>query len=293
MFMRWNYCTTDVQMVVGRWGMREQKSFRFGLVCDTPPPGRARFWKVREVVGACLVFLMGSGGALAQDAEAVRQLEWCKNASRMVNDAHGVSASTNSPGYARIAETACSKAIELFGTRQERWEAYFTRGLIYMRKSDHELAIADFTKAIDSTSIAKWQPYWWRAFSRNMKASFSAGDERITEKDLAVADANKAIELNPIEAMLYRNRALMHGPGQEALASADRAMGECVQAISLPYELLPKKGWKPTGDPVDGSLSEAVGLCNNAMDLNSASWVPVFVRGWGHMGRREYDLAIS
>ena len=108
-------------------------------------------------------------------------------------------------------------------------------------KSDHELAIADFTKAIESTLIEHWQPYWWRAFSHNMKASFSTGDERITEKELALMDADKAIEINPMDAMLYRNRALMHASGQEALAATDRAMGECVQTINLAYELLPQK----------------------------------------------------
>ena len=191
-----------------------------------------------------------------------------------------------------MALAACSKAIELLGTRQERWEAYFTRGIVYMGKSEHELAIADFTKAIESTLTEKWQPYWWRAFARNMKASFSTGDERIKEKELALADANKAIEINPMEAMLYRNRASMHGPGQESLASADDAMVACVQAINLQYELLPRKGWKPTivrGGPVDGTLSEAVVTCKNAIALNSASWVPVFLRGWGYVGQREYD----
>jgi tetratricopeptide (TPR) repeat protein len=272
--------------------MRDQKSLMFGFVCNTPRQG-ARLRKVRNVgAAACLVFVVGSAGALAQDAEALRQLEWCKNASRMVSDAHGISASTTSPGYARMAETACSKAIELFGTRQERWEAYFTRGLIFMGKSDHELAIADFTRAIESTLIEHWQPYWWRAFSHNMKASFSTGDERVTERKLALMDANKAIEINPMEAMLYRNRALMHGSGQEALAATDRAMGECVQTINLAYELLPQKGWKP-GDPVDRLRSQAVVACKNAMDLSSASWVPVFFRGWGYMGQREYDLAVS
>ena len=241
---------------------------------------------------ACLVVLLGSAEAIAQDAEALRQLEWCKNASRMVSDAHGVSASTTSPGYARMAETACSKAIELFGTRQERWEAYFTRGLIYMARSNYELAIEDFTKAIESTLIENWQPYWWRSFSHNMQALFSTGDERTTEKQLALMDANKAIEINPMEAMLYRNRALMHGPGQEALAASDREMGECVQTINLSYELLPQKGWKP-GDPIDRLRSEGVVACKNAMDLNSASWVPAFFRGWGHMGQRQYDLAVS
>ena len=128
--------------------MRDQKSLRFGFVCNTPRQGCGRLRKVREVgAAACLVFVAGSAGALAQDAEALRQLEWCKNASRMVSDAHGISASTTSPGYARMAEAACSKAIELFGIRHERWEAYFARGLIYIGKSDHELAIADFTKA--------------------------------------------------------------------------------------------------------------------------------------------------
>jgi hypothetical protein len=186
--------------------MRDPKSLGFGLVCDTPRQGRAWLWIVGEVgVAACLVFLMGSAAAIAQDAEALRQLEWCRNASRMVSDAHGISASTTL-GYARMAETACSKAIELFGNRQERWEAYFIRGLIYMGKSDHELA--DFTKAIETTLIEKWQPYWWGAFSRSMKASFSTGDERIREKELALTDANKAIEINTMEAMLYRNRAL-------------------------------------------------------------------------------------
>ena len=273
--------------------MRGQKSLGFALVCDAPRPGRGRLRKTRAIAAAaCLVFVAGSAGALAQNAEALRQLEWCKSASKMVSDAHGISASTTSPSYARMAETACSKAIELFGPRQERWEAYFTRGLIYLGKSDHELAIADFTKAIDSTSIENWQPYWWRAFCHNMKASFSTGDERATEKELALTDANKAIEINPMEAMLYRNRALMHGPGQEALAATDRAMGECVQSINLSYELLPRKGWKP-GDSVDRTRSAAAVACKNAMDLNSASWVPVYLRGWAYMGERQYDLAVS
>jgi len=273
--------------------MRDQKSRGFGLVCDTPRQGYARLRNARKVgAAACLVLVLGSAGAIAQDAEALRQLEWCKNASKMVSDAHGISASTTSPGYVPMAETACSKAIALFGIRQERWEAYFTRGLIYMGKSDHELAIADFTKAIESTSIENWQPYWWRAFSHTMKASFSTGDERVIEQELALTDANKAIEINPMEEMLYRNRALMHGPGQQALAATDRAMGECVQTIDLSYELLPQKGWKP-GDPIDRLRSEAVVACQRAMDLNSASWVPVFFRGWGYMGQRQYDLALS
>lgn len=73
-------------------------------------------------------------------------------------------------------------------------------------------------------------------------------------------------------------------------------MGTCVQAINLPFELLPRKGWNPTivpGDPVDATLSDAVVLCDNAMDLNRASWVAVFFRGWGYVGQRQYDLAVS
>jgi hypothetical protein len=109
--------------------MRDQKSRGFGLICDTPRQGYARLRNARKVgAAACLVLVLGSAGAIAQDAEALRQLEWCKNASKMVSDAHGISASTTSPGYVRMAEIACSKAIELFGIRQERWEAYFTRG---------------------------------------------------------------------------------------------------------------------------------------------------------------------
>src|SRR5262249_5559617 len=117
-------------------------------------------------------------------------------------------------------------------------------------------------------------------------------DERAREKELALADANKAIEINPMEAMLYRNRALMHGPGQETLTATDGAMGECAQTINLSHDLMPQKGWKP-GDPVDRLPSEAIVACKNAMDLNSASWVPVFLRGWGHMGQRQYGLAVS
>jgi tetratricopeptide (TPR) repeat protein len=273
--------------------MRVQKSPRLGLGSNVPRQRRVRLGQVRAAgAAACLVFLVSSLKATAQDTEALRQLEWCKNASRMVSDAHGVSASTTSPGYARMEENACSKAIELFGSRQERWEAYFTRGLIYMGRSDYELVIADFSKAIESTLLANWQPYWWRAFSHTMKASFSTGDERITEQELALADANKAIEINPIEAMLYRNRALMHGPGQQTLAAGDRAMNECVQTIDLSYDLLPSKGWKP-GDPLDRSLSKAIVACKTAMDLNGASWVPLFFRGWGHVAQRQYDLAVS
>lgn len=265
---------------------------------EIPRLGRASSETVRRIVvaAACVQFFVASAGAIGQDAEALRQLDTCKSASRMVNDAHGVSAATTSRAYERMALAACGKAIELFGTRQEGSEAYYTRGLVYMRKSEYELAIADLTKAIEFAPTEDWQAYWWRAYARNMKASFSAGDERLKENTLALADADRAIALNPMEPMLYHNRASMRGAGEETLASADRAMGACVDAITLGHDLLPRKGWKattPPGDPADGALSKAILPCKHAVDLNSTDWVAMYLRGWGYVGQREYGLAAT
>lgn len=79
--------------------MTNRGSIRFVWVCDILRTRRASLRNVREgVVTARGVLLIASVGATGQEGEALRQLEWCKNASRMVSDAHGVSASTTSTG---------------------------------------------------------------------------------------------------------------------------------------------------------------------------------------------------
>jgi hypothetical protein len=66
----------------------DQKSLRLMSVRDTPRQGRGRLKRVGGGGAiACLLFLVGTAAAIAQDGEALRQLEWCKNASRMVSDA--------------------------------------------------------------------------------------------------------------------------------------------------------------------------------------------------------------
>jgi tetratricopeptide (TPR) repeat protein len=77
----------------------------------------------------------------------------------------------------------------------ESYGAYNNRGIAYQKKGQHNLAIADFTKAIEL------YPAFVPAYINRGNAHQEVG-----EYESSVADLNKAIELDPENSMAYNNR---------------------------------------------------------------------------------------
>ena len=96
--------------------------------------------------------------------------------------------------------------------------AYSNRGAVYNNKGDFDLAIEDFDKAI------RLNPDYAGAYNNRGKAYNDKGDF-----DCAIVDFEKAIELNPDEAEPYNNR----GASYRKKGEVDRAIIDFNRAIQL------------------------------------------------------------
>ena len=94
--------------------------------------------------------------------------------------------------------------------------AYYNRGVAYFDQGKYDLAIADFTKAMELGLKGKGS-YYIRglAYSRN------------GQYDLAIEDFSKIIELDPQDAATYNNRGviyLLKGQYKQTIADLTKAM---------------------------------------------------------------------
>lgn len=106
----------------------------------------------------------------------------------------------------------CTTIIESGRESQEiLYSVYVTRGYAYSGKRQYDLAIADFTRAIQLNSDLA-STYVDRGMSYTLNGQY----------DLAIADYNRAIQLKPDNAFAYSNRGLAYTlKGQDDLAIAD------------------------------------------------------------------------
>lgn len=112
-----------------------------------------------------------------------------------------------------LAIAEYTKAIDLDPTLAS---LYYNRGVAYGHKSNYDLAIADYSKSIEL------DPEYVDAFINRGIAYSSTGDY-----DQAFHDFNKAIELNPNDPFPFYNRAIAFetiGNYESALADYDRAI---------------------------------------------------------------------
>jgi tetratricopeptide (TPR) repeat protein len=79
-------------------------------------------------------------------------------------------------------------------------EPYYIRGFKWAKIDRYDLAINDFTKAIDIN------PRYAEAYSKRGAAYINKG-----EYDKAISDSNKAIEINPNYAEAYGHRGWAYG----------------------------------------------------------------------------------
>lgn len=96
--------------------------------------------------------------------------------------------------------------------------AYINRGDDYFKKEQYDLAIADYTKAIEIDP-------------KDASAYTNRGNNYIKngEYDLAIADYTKAIEIGPKNAIAYRNWGIAYGQKGEHI----RALAEFIKANEI------------------------------------------------------------
>lgn len=207
--------------------------------------------------------------------------------------------------------TNYSKVIELAAVPQ----AYLNRGYAYWQKGSYDLAIADFTKAIEL------KPDYELAYGNRANLYAKKGNF-----DLALADLNKVIQLTPGNAVAYNDRGFIHrrmGNKELALADFDKAIqlyGEspkaylvyfnrgllrCTQGCSdlafadynMSIQLNPNfaEAYVERGSVYDikHRFELAIADYNKAIQLKADIPAAYNGRGWVYHQQRRLDLAIA
>ena len=102
------------------------------------------------------------------------------------------------------------------------YREYYNRGITRLEKSEHDLAISDFTKAIET------RPGFALAHFYRGRTYFRKG-----EYDQAISDLNKAIEIDPEFAVAYTERAMVYYINKEY----DKVWEDVYKAESLGQEI--------------------------------------------------------
>jgi len=104
-------------------------------------------------------------------------------------------------------------------------DSYFNRGVAYYDKGQLDLAISDYSKAIEINP-------------RYAKAYYSRGVSYYADKgqlDRAISDSSKAIEINPRLAEVYHNRSLAYTMKDEH----NKAWNDVKKAQALGHQIDP------------------------------------------------------
>ena len=113
----------------------------------------------------------------------------------------------------------CTTIIESGRESQEiLYSVYVTRGYAYSGKRQYDLAIADFTRAIQLKPDNAFA-YRNRGLAYTLKG----------QDDLAIADFNRAIQLKPDDAFAYGSRSIAYAH----LGKCDLAATDAAQALRL------------------------------------------------------------
>ena len=155
---------------------------------------------------------------------------------------------------------------------------YNNRGIDYGEKGEHDLAIKDFTKAIEL------KPDYAIAYNNRGAVYRDKG-----EHDQAIEDCSKAIQLKPDYAEPYSNR----GAAYRNKGNYDRAIKDYDTAIKLKpsfFEAYYNRGLayheKRDFDPAIKDYSKAI-------ELNPKLFHPYYNRGNAYFQKRDFDRAIE
>ncbi|GCA71998.1 TPR repeat-containing protein YrrB [Microcystis aeruginosa NIES-2519] len=169
---------------------------------------------------------------------------------------------------------AITQAIDL--APRAAW--YSNRGIIYYKQQKYDLAISDYSKAIEIN------PNYAQAYV-NRGNLYSD----LQKYDLALSDYNKAIDINPNDAYAYNNRGVLYSDLQKydlALSDYDKAI-----RINPNYAMAYNNRGVLYSDlqKYDLALSDY----SKAIELNRNFAMAYYNRGLLYKDLQKYDLALS
>ena len=155
---------------------------------------------------------------------------------------------------------------------------YNNRGIDYGEEGKYDLAIKDFTKAIDL------KPDYALAYNNRGAVYRSQG-----EYDLAIEDCNKAIQLKSDYAEPYSNR----GAAYRNKGDYKRAIEDYDEAIQLKPNFVQAYYNRGLAYHEKGELDLAIKDYNRAIELNPKLVHPYYNRGNAYLQKRYFDKAIK
>ena len=155
---------------------------------------------------------------------------------------------------------------------------YNNRGIDYGEKGEYDLAIKDFTKAIELKSDY--------ALSYNNRGAVYRSKG---EYDQAIEDCNKAIQLKPDYAEPYSNR----GSAYRNKGETDRAIKDYDRAIQLKQDFIEAYYNRGLAYHEKGDFDRAIENYNKAIDLNPKLFHPYYNRGNVYFQKGDFVKAIE
>lgn len=169
-----------------------------------------------------------------------------------------------------------------------------TLGLARLEAEDFDGAIAAFTKtlslpSVPDTMVSPTEVYYYRATSHLAKSFIHLADEM----DLAIADLNRVIEINPNYADAHRTL----GWAYQLKGETEKALGILNKAIALSPDdvlLLLQRGEVYAAN---GALTSASQDCKHALELlahaDETEPATFFLRWQGHFCTQDFVSAIN
>ena len=155
---------------------------------------------------------------------------------------------------------------------------YNNRGIDYGERGEHDLAIKDFTTAIEL------KPDYAFAYNNRGAVYRSKG-----EHDLAIEDCNKAIQLKSDYAEPYSNR----GAAYRNKGDYDRAIKNYDMAIKLKPDFVQAYYNRGLAYHEKSELDIAIKDYSTAIELNPKLFHPYNNRGNAYLQKRDFDRAIE
>ena len=130
---------------------------------------------------------------------------------------------------------------------------HYNRGIDYIQQEKYDLALAEFTKAININ------PRYADAYNNRGNLYQQQG-----KPDLALSDYNKAININPRDAMAYLNRGILYYHQQQ---EPDLALSDYNKAIEINPQLALAYGFRGILHYSRQETEKAIGDFRQAAEL--------------------------
>ncbi|BAZ13215.1 tetratricopeptide repeat protein [Calothrix sp. NIES-4071] len=168
-----------------------------------------------------------------------------------------------------------TKAIQI---NPQLAEAYSNRGVVYADQKKSDLAIADFTKAIQIN------PQLAEAYTNR---GLVYKDQK--KSDLAIADYTKAIQINPQDAQAYNNRGLVYADQEKS----DLAIADYTEAIQINPQFADAYYNRAIVYASDKKSDLAIADFTKAIQINPQFTDAYIYRGNIYAFEKKSDLAIA